>query len=65
MADRGRVKVTYYLLREEAEYIKSMADYLYREKAIPRPTLGTYSRAAALKVYQEIYDRLLGQQKSI
>jgi hypothetical protein len=59
------IKVTYYLSRKEYEYIKAIADYLYNQKAIARPTLGTYSRAAAIKMYQEINDLLAKEKEDL
>ena len=61
-AQKNSTKVTYYLSPKETEYIKSMADYLYAQKGIARPTLGTYSRAAALKMYRDLYN-LLAKEK--
>jgi hypothetical protein len=58
------VKVNYRLPRSQHELIKNMANLLYHLGAIPRPTLGTYSRAASLKMFNEIYDRLPASTKA-
>jgi hypothetical protein len=62
LVEDDSVKITYYLSRIEFENILTMAKYLYDIKAIPRPTAGTYSRAAALKMYKEL-DNLLAKEK--
>jgi hypothetical protein len=56
------VKITYYLRREEYEGVLDMARYLYNQKGIPRPTVGAYSRGAALKVYRDL-NNLLAKEK--
>jgi hypothetical protein len=56
------VKITYYLPTREYVHIMRMARFLYDQKAIPRPTAGTYSRAVVLKMSQELYN-LLSKEK--
>ena len=63
MTKENSVKVTYYLSRTEYDNIRVMAHYLYDQKGISRPTVGTYSNAASLKVYQDIYNRLTARQR--
>jgi hypothetical protein len=48
------VKVSFYFKRIEYDNILIAARYLYDKKAIPRPTVGTYSRVAALKVFNDL-----------
>jgi hypothetical protein len=54
MVKNDDVKVTYYLRRKEHDHIATMARFLYDKKAIPRLTVGTYSRVAALKMFNEL-----------
>ena len=42
--------------------IRDMAKYLFDQKGIARPTLGTYSSAAALKMYWDLHN-LLAKEK--
>jgi hypothetical protein len=56
------VKITYYLRREVCDEIQDMVKYLYDQKCIARPTLGTYSSAAALKMYWDLHN-LLAKEK--
>jgi hypothetical protein len=56
------VKTTFYLRREEFDKILAMAQYLYNIGAIPRPTVGTCSRAAVFKMFRELND-LLAKEK--
>jgi hypothetical protein len=56
------VKTTFYLRREEFDQISAMARYLYNIDAIPRPTVGTYSRAAVFKMFGDLND-LLAKEK--
>lgn len=59
----GAVRVVYYLQRDEYVHIKEMTEYLYQKKAIPRPTIGSYSKAAALKMFKELYHLLAEEKK--
>jgi hypothetical protein len=52
------VKTTFYLRRKEFDVILGMARYLYNIGAIPRPTVGTCSRAAVFKVFRDLNDLL-------
>ena len=46
-------KVTFYTSPDEYAIFSQLARRLYEENAIPRPTVASYSRAAALKMAKE------------
>jgi hypothetical protein len=50
----GTVKVTFRLTKYEYDNIKKLANYLYNEKALPRATVSSYSRAAVIKSYDDM-----------
>lgn len=52
MVKRDYVKVTFRLLLAEHGSIMDAAKFLYEQGALPRPTAGTYARAAALLMYK-------------
>jgi hypothetical protein len=56
------VKVTYWLRKGELVNIKTMAKHLYDLKVIPRPTAGSFSKAAVAKMYNEL-SRLMAKEK--
>jgi hypothetical protein len=62
---RDAIKVTLYFSRFESDNMKVAAEYLYHLNAIPRPTLGTYARVAALKMYNEIYNMLAEDKRKL
>ena len=61
--DKDLVKVSYYLKKQEHDHIQEMTNYLYKQKALPRATVATYSRAAALKMFKELYHLLAEAKK--
>lgn len=63
MVERDYVKVTFRLLLAEHGSIMDAAKFLYEQGALPRPTAGTYARAAALLMYKELSARLAKVQQ--
>lgn len=63
MEKNDLVKTTFYLRREEFNEILAMARYLYNRGAIPRPTVGTFSRAAVYKMSRDLNDLLTKEKE--
>jgi hypothetical protein len=59
------VKITYYAQRADYKCFMDAAKYLYDQGAIPRPTAGTYSRAAAFMMFKELATRLAKVQQEL
>ena len=60
--DRRTVEVKFYVTEGEAGALEEMATYLYKEAAIPKPSINAYAKAAAFKMYKELSDRLMLNQ---
>jgi CRISPR/Cas system endoribonuclease Cas6 (RAMP superfamily) len=52
--NKGRIKVTFYLSSSKFEAIRKMVQSLYVRNVIRRPTIGTYTRIACLKMRDEL-----------
>ena len=57
IGEERSIKITFCLLPAEHESIMGAAKFLYEHGAIPRLTAGTYARAAALLIYNELSAR--------
>jgi hypothetical protein len=58
------IRVCYYLKKEEFEEFRKQAIILHQEKAIPRPTVGAFAKAAAYKFYNEFNEVLRRQNQN-
>jgi hypothetical protein len=56
--ERKLVIIKYYLSEGEAHELQKMAYYMHEHKAIPRPTVGAFAKAASFKWFNEINERL-------
>jgi hypothetical protein len=51
---RKLIPVKYYLTEEEFAEVEKAVFLMYKYKAIPRPTVGAFAKAACYKFYNEI-----------
>ena len=58
------IRVCYYLKKEEFEEFQKQAVILHHEKAIPRPTVGAFAKAAGYKFYNEFNEVLRRQNQN-
>lgn len=57
-------RVCYYLRNEEVVEFQKMADYLYQERAIARPTVGAFAKAAGYYWFNELNEKLKKEQQN-
>jgi hypothetical protein len=51
---RKLVTVKYYVTKEDSAEFEKVAFLLYQHKAIRRPTIGAFAKAASYKLYNDI-----------
>jgi hypothetical protein len=64
-SNRRLVTVKFYITKEEFIEYEKLAFLMYREKVIPRPTVGAFAKAAGYKWYNEINQRLTRDRDNI
>jgi hypothetical protein len=61
---RKLVTVKYYVTKEESAEFKKVAFLLFQHKAIPRPTIGEFAKAAGYKLYNDINQVALNEARA-
>jgi hypothetical protein len=57
-----QIKVCFYLRSDEFEEFKKQAIFMFEQKVIPRPTVGTFAKAAGYKWFNEITQKAMKER---